>query len=174
MTMKPIITLILAIITTTASAKYPDGTLAMQSKPGRIVGDVAQGMASRAQGYPARHTHVGVVLDNMLYHLDYPRMAAVPLGDYKRGTVTDYYVPVVPYTPQQVAAMKSYAQSQLGKRYSLRGFRLRNGQEGWCSTFAGHVLNQAGWNISKSQRFTPDGVLNSVRSRYRFSNRVYR
>jgi uncharacterized protein YycO len=162
------------LLASAAIAQYPDGTLAMQSKPGRIVGNVAQRMASRAQGHPAHYTHVGIVLGGVLYHLDYPRMVAVPLGAYKRGTVTDYYVPTVPYTPQQIAAMRSYARSQVGQPYRLRGFRLRNGEEGWCSTFAGQVLNQAGWNISKSQRFTPDGVLNSVRSRYRFSNRVYR
>jgi hypothetical protein len=172
--MKLIITLILAIITTTASAQYPDGTLVLSSKPGTIIGNVAQRMASRAQGYRSKYTHIGVVIEGRIYHSDYPRVASIAVGAHKRGERADYYAPATPYTPQQVAAMKSYAQSQIGQPYRLRGFRLRNGEEGWCSTFAGQVLNRGGYNIGKSQRFTPDGVLNSVRSRYRFVRSIQR
>lgn len=168
------LTLVLAIITTTASAQYPDGTLVMSSKPGTIIGNVAQRMATRAQGYRSQYTHVGVVIQGRIYHSDFPRVGSIAVGAHKRGERADYYVPTRQYTPQQVAAMKSYAQSQVGQPYRLRGFRLRNGEEGWCSTFAGQALNRAGYNIGKSQRFTPDGVLNSVRSRYRFSGSIQR
>jgi hypothetical protein len=59
--------------------------------------------------------------------------------------------------------MEKYAKSQLGRRYSLRGFRLRNGEEGWCSPFVKNVLNQVGHNLTYQDGFTPDNLLKALK-----------
>ena len=142
-------------------AKYPDGTLVFSNKPGTLVGNIALRSASKAQGYQAKWTHVGFILDGKIYHSDFP--VTTTRTSFKRGEKGIFILPSRKYTDQEIYNMKKYANSQLGKRYSLRGFRLRNGEEGWCSTFVGQVLNQAGHNITKQQRFTPDNLIEVVK-----------
>jgi len=158
-----VIAVLLACVCSQAFAQYPDGTMVYSSKPGSIVGRVAQRWASRAQGYQATHTHVGIVLNGMVYHSDYPRVATRPIGQLKRGEVARYVLPSKQYTPSQVAAMRSYAKLQVGQPYRLRGFLRRDGSEGWCSTFVGQVLNRGGHSISATQRFTPDNLMRAIK-----------
>lgn len=77
--------MLLVVFAVNAKANYPDGTLVYSSKPGSVVGRVAQRWASRAQGYRATHTHVGIVLGGRVYHANYPRVEAKPIGQFKRG-----------------------------------------------------------------------------------------
>jgi hypothetical protein len=150
-------------ITSTASGQLPDGTIVFSSKPGTVIGNVAKRLASNAQGFRASYTHVGIVFGNRVYHSDFPRVHSFPLGHHKRGEAVTYQLPTSSYTPQQIAAMKAYAQSQIGQPYRLRGFLRRDGSEGWCSTFVGQVLNRGGHQITKQQRFTPDNLMRAVR-----------
>jgi hypothetical protein len=155
--------LILSLIASTASAQLPDGTLVFSSKPGTVIGNVAKRMAARAQGYSAHYTHVGIVLGGRVYHADFPRVTHYRIGDHKRGELVSYQLPARQYTPSQVASMKHYAQSQIGRPYRLRGFIRRDGSEGWCSTFVGQVLNRGGHEIDFRGRFTPDNLMRAVR-----------
>jgi len=155
--------LILSLFASTASAQLPDGTLVFSSKPGTLIGNVAKRMATRAQGYRAEHTHVGIVLGGRVYHSDYPRVVSFAVGTRKRGEVVRYQLPTSQKTTNQVTAMRYYAQSQVGQPYRLRGFLRRDGSEGWCSTFVGEVLNHGGHNISAAERFTPDNLRRAVR-----------
>ena len=150
--------MLLVVFAASVKANYPDGTLVYSSKPSSVVGRVAKRMATRAQGYQATHTHVGIVLGGRVYHADYPRVEAKPIGQFKRGEIASYQLPIRNYTPQQISAMRAYAQSQIGQPYRLRGFLRRDGSEGWCSTFVGQVLNRGGHSISKRDRFTPDNL----------------
>jgi hypothetical protein len=154
---------ILSLFASTVSAQLPDGTLVFSRKPGTVIGNVAQRMATKAQGYHSRYTHVGIVLDGVVYHSDYPRVATRAVHDRKRFESMTYQLPARQYTPQQIASMKAYARSQLGQPYRLRGFLRRDGSEGWCSTFVGQVLNRGGHSIDKRQRFTPDNLMRAVR-----------
>jgi hypothetical protein len=154
---------ILSLLTSPALAQLPDGTLVFSNKPGTVIGNVAQRMATKAQGYHSRYTHVGIVLDGVVYHSDYPRVTTRSVHARKRFESMTYQLPARQYTPQQIASMKAYARSQLGQPYRLRGFLRRDGSEGWCSTFVGQVLNQAGHNMTKQQRFTPDNLLRAIR-----------
>jgi hypothetical protein len=149
---------VLVSIGSTAIAQVPDGTMVYQSKPNTIIGDVAKRWASRAQGYQAIDTHVGVVIDGWVYHADYPRVARYRVGQEKRGVVSRYELPDRQYTPGQVDAMRRYAQSQIGQPYRLRGFIRNDGTEGWCSQFARRVKEQAGHRLSYRDGFTPDNL----------------
>lgn len=151
------------IVCVPAFGQFPDGTLVYSSKPNTVIGNVAKRWAARAQGYRATHTHVGIVLGGRVYHADYPRVESKPIGSRKLGEVVTYQLPTRNYTPQQVQAMRNYAQSQIGQPYRLRGFIRGNGEEGWCSQFARRVLEQGGHNLSYQDGFTPDNLLRSIR-----------
>lgn len=157
------IAIILSLFASTASAQLPDGTLVYSSKPNTIIGNVAKRWAARAQGYRATHTHVGIVLGGRVYHADYPRVEAKPIGSRKHGESVTYQLPSRNYTPQQVQSMRSYARSQIGQPYRLRGFIRSDGQEGWCSPFVKNVLNRGGHNLSYQDGFTPDNLKRAVR-----------
>ena len=160
--MKPLLAFILVLLcVSTSYSQLPDGTLVFSSKPGTVIGNVAQRMASRKQGYPARYTHVGIVLGNHIYHADMPVVAI--RNNFKPNEVVAYQLPTRQHSSQEIERMKSYARSQLGQPYRLRGFLRRDGSEGWCSTFVGQVLNRGGHRIDKRQRFTPDNLLRAVR-----------
>lgn len=154
--------LLLACICSTAIAQYPDGTMVYSSKPGAVIGRVAQRWAGRAQGYRATHTHVGVILNGRVYHADYPRVTTRPIGQLKRGEVAHYVLPTRQYTPEQIAAMRAYAESQVGKPYRLAGFIRGDGQTGWCSTFVGEVAKRGGHQVSYSDMFTPDKLMRAM------------
>lgn len=140
----------------------PDVTIVYSGKPS-YVGRVAKRWASRAQGYPATYTHVGIVLGGRVYHADYPAVTSRPVWQLKRGEVATYVLPRHNYSSPQVAAMKAYAQSQIGQPYRLRGFIRRNGEEGWCSQFVRRVLEQGGHNLSYQDGFTPDNLLRAIK-----------
>lgn len=161
--MRSIAFIVLAMLCIPSFAEMPDGTLVFSNKPRSIVGRIAERMATRAQGYRAKHTHVGVVIDGRVYHADYPQVASKPIGSTKHGEIVTYVPPSQSYTTSQVDAMRSYAQSQIGKPYRLRGFIRRDGSEGWCSTFVGQVLNRGGHRVTKGQRFTPDNLMRAVK-----------
>jgi hypothetical protein len=147
----------------TASAQLPDGTVIYSSKPGSVIGRVAQRWATRAQGYPARYTHVGIVLGGQVYHADYPHVTSYPVGQNKLGVVLRYEMPNRQYTQQQIGAMKRYAHSQIGQPYRLRGFLRNDGGEGWCSQFIRRVKEQAGHDLSYRDGFTPDNLRHALR-----------
>ncbi len=155
-------TILIACVCSQAFAQYPDGTMVYSSKPGSIVGRVAQRWASRAQGYQATHTHVGIVLNGKVYHADYPRVTTKPIGQLKRGEVAHYVLPSKQYTQAELSAMRSYAESQVGKPYRLAGFIRRDGQKGWCSTFVGEVAKRGGHSISYGEMFTPDNLRRAI------------
>jgi len=150
-------------IGSTASAHLPDGTVVYSSKPGSVIGRVAQRWATRAQGYHARDTHVGIVLGGRVYHADYPRVTSYPVGQHKSGVVTRYEMPSRQYSPKQIDAMTRYAQSQIGQPYRLTGFIRNDGSEGWCSQFVRRVKERGGHKLSYRDGFTPDNLKRALR-----------
>ena len=160
--MRTIAILFLSIIGSTALAQYPDGTLVFSGKPGTIIGNVAQRMSTNAQGSSSRFTHVGIILGGRVYHSDYPVVATRQVGSLKPKEKAVYVLPSRHYSPQERELMLAYAESQLGKRYILRGFIRRDVSEGWCSPFVKNVLNAGGHRLSYDDGFTPDNLLKAV------------
>jgi hypothetical protein len=159
--MRYIILFFLLIICSGVNAKYPDGTLVFSNKPGTLVGNIALRSASKAQGYLAKYTHVGIIFGGIIYHSDFP--VVTTRTKLKIGERAIFILPVKNYSVDEINLMLNYANSQLGKRYSLRGYRLRNGEEGWCSPFVKNVLNAGGHRLSYRDGFTPDNLLRALR-----------
>lgn len=145
------------------SGGLPDGTLVFSSKPGSLVGGVANRMATRSQGFRAESTHVGVIIGGRVYHSDYPRVGTVRVGVLKRGEVARYVVPAVPFSRVEVEAMRRHASSRIGERYRLRGFLRPDGVTGgYCSPFVRDVLRAGGMRLSYRDGFTPDLLMRAV------------
>lgn len=127
-----------------------DGTLIFTDQGGPILN----------RALHLRWTHVLVWLDGIYYEATWPRV--------KRST--NYrsvkYCIVEPPFKLDVAAMKKYADSQLGRRYSARGFFLpaRYGKTSgiYCSQYACYVLIAGGAPLQKINGYSPDLLLRAI------------
>jgi len=162
--------LFLTLMINQVDAGYPDGTVVFSYKNG-LVGRIAKRITGGDQ-----YTHVGVVINNKVYESDWPRTKATPVNQYgKRRTTNDYYVPLTPYSGQEVQNMRAYADSQIGTPYRLRNYfhpntKKTNGT--WCSPFVGRILNRSGrFNLSEQNYHEPQNIKNNLHG-YGFSRRV--
>lgn len=161
-----------AILLTLAVGGLPDGTLIT----------IENGFLSRPI---ARHTgsamsHSAVVLDGYVYEATSPRVRRMPQTEYFRylqhrqqvrmarwGKKMRWYVtePQTPFTVAEVAAMRVYAESQLGRRYALRGYWSARPVSGiHCSEFAGNMLAASGRYTSRGRHESPVTVYAKVQS----------
>jgi len=152
-----------AILMTVAVVGLPDGTVIT----------IENGFLSRPI---ARHTgsamnHCAVVLDGYVYEAILPRVRRMPEADYflwlqhrqhvrlaRWGKPLRWYVtePQTPFTPAEVAVMRAYADSQLGRHYALRGYWSARPVSGiHCSEFAGNVLAASGRYESLGRHESP-------------------
>lgn len=77
--------------------------------------------------------------------------------------------PSKPYSPEQVGAMKSYLNAQLGRRYSIKNYvREKTGDGIHCAELAGNTITQSGrHNIAASYSDNPATLLKVVTPAYR-------
>ena len=162
---------LLCLICSESFAQYPDGTLILSSKKG-LIGRVAKRMTCGDQ-----YTHIAIIIDQHVYEQDFPRSKATPLRfyKYKRRSTNDFYIPITPFTHEQTVRMKRYADAHLGEPYQLRNYlnpRSRKTRGTWCSTWVGRVLNSSGrFDVSRTQSFEPQNLLDTVRPYYNLKTR---
>ena len=165
--------LFILLFCSTAYAQYPDGTLVFSSKKG-LVGRVAKRITGGDQ-----YTHVGVIIDGMVYESDFPKSKATPVHLYgKWRTTNDFYIPTHLYSDEQVTRMRANAQANLGKPYRLRNYinpRTPKTDGTWCSPYAGTVINQTGrFRLNSNDLYEPQNLLMKVSPYYRLHSRVVR
>jgi hypothetical protein len=127
-------------------------------------------------------THAAVILDGYVYEASPPRVRKVPLNQYlkemeakaqkramkRRGFKIVLMQPRVPYSLGDVQAMIAYAESQLGRPYSIRGWWKGQEVRGvFCSEYAGNVLERGG-------RIKSGGVEESPGSLHQKLEPIYR
>jgi len=155
-----------------SQAQYPDGTVILSSKKG-LVGRIARRITGGDQ-----YTHSAIVLNGKVYESDWPRAKIGRIGAHKRRTTNDYYIPVVPYTPYESAAMIQKANSMVGQPYQLRNYwrpGSRPTEGTWCSPFVGRVLNASGrHNLTFHDYYEPQNVLQAVGSQYQYHSTIRR
>jgi hypothetical protein len=119
-------------------------------------------------------THAAVILNGYVYEAVPPRVHKVPLADYlkemegkkKRGFTYFIVSPKTPYTKDQVTAMVSYAESQLGRRYVLRGYNKRLTRGIFCSQLVSDILGKGGQIESDSFRESPGSLFEKLKPIY--------
>ena len=111
-------------------------------------------------------THAAIVLDGWVYEATTPRVHKVPLDEYmaslraRAGRTAGFswfmLQPQTSYTPEQLASMRRYAESQLGRPYMLRGWwQYREVRGIFCSQFVGDAIEQSGKIVSAHFRESP-------------------
>jgi hypothetical protein len=114
-------------------------------------------------------THVAIVLDGYVYEATWPRVQRTPYTAYiaglqhkaelpywRRRNFSWVHIPPPKYTSEQVAAMRAYAVSQLGRPYMLRGYLFNREVRGLhCSQYVGNMLDRAGVIQSENFNETP-------------------
>lgn len=112
-------------------------------------------------------THAAIVLyrgrEPFVYEAVPPRVHKVAMNEYRehmeekvdesrRPMIWFIMQPIIPFTPDQLAAMKRHADSELGRPYMLRGWWKGHEVRGiFCSQLVGDVL-------AKSRMFEAGGI----------------
>lgn len=164
--------LIILCVPCNAQQSYPDGTVVYSNSISRI-----GRIANRLTG--DHYTHIGIVLDNKVYEADWPRICKGPVEEAgKAKSTNDYFVPKKPFTKEEIAKMKKYAEEQIGKPYQLRNYfwpRTRPTKGTWCSVYAGMVLNASGrYDMDKKTIFEPQRIFEKIKNDFEFRTRVIR
>ena len=165
--------LIILCVPCNAQQDYPDGTVVYSNSIG-LIGRIAERLTGGD-----RYTHIGIVIDGKVYEADWPRITKGSIEKYgKAKSTNDFFVPKKPFSKEEVAKMKEYAESQLGKPYQLRNYFWPNSRPTkgtWCSVFAGSVLNASGrYDMDKKTIFEPQRIHDKIKQEYEFRTRVIR
>lgn len=127
-------------------------------------------------------THAAVILyvgdEPWLYEATWPCVRRIPLSAYvlememkrERRPVFSWFImqPRERYTEAQLLAMKRHADSQLGRRYMMRGWWKNREVRGiMCSQFAADVLEKSGCIISAHYRESPGSLHEKLMPLYR-------
>jgi hypothetical protein len=120
-------------------------------------------------------THAAIVLDGFVWEAVPPRVHKVPLAEYikqmeaqsKHKNFTWFLMqPKKAYTDAESRAMLAYAESQLGRRYQLRGYWKGHEVRGiFCSQLVGDVLKTVGYK-SGGVRETPVALYKKIKDTY--------
>lgn len=150
---------------------YPDGTIVF-SYSTNIIGRIAKRITKGDH-----YTHVGIVIDGMIYESDWPRAKRSPIRDYgKRKCVYDFYVPLFRYTEEEVDRMRRKAKAELGKPYQLRNYIrpwTRKTEGTWCSPYVTAVLNATGyWRLSSKDAYEPQNLYQAVIRHYAYHSTI--
>lgn len=122
-------------------------------------------------------THAAIVLyvgsEPWVYEATLPRVHRLPLDTYlkrleekkqklvwKRRDFSWFMVqPRRSFTASELRAMKQYANSQLGRRYMMRGWWKNREVRGiMCSQYVGNIVEQSGWIVSSRFRESPGSL----------------
>jgi hypothetical protein len=122
-------------------------------------------------------THAAIILDGYVYEAVPPRVHKVKLADYikemevkakKNGTFKWFVVqPAKTYTTAEGSRMKAYAESQLGRRYMLRGYWKGHEVRGvFCSEYVGDTLATSGRVKAGGVRESPGSLYLKIKDAY--------
>jgi len=122
-------------------------------------------------------THVAIVLDEWVYEAVPPRVRKMRLLDYyvhleewgqnkfveQRDFSWFIIQPRKEFSLQALTIMKIYAQSQVGRRYMLRGYWQKQETRGiFCSQYISKIIEKSGLIISANYRESPASLYNKL------------
>ncbi len=111
-------------------------------------------------------THTAIVLyeddQPWVYESAIPRVVRIPWDQYlSQNSGKKWFVmePCVPYSVAESNAMKEFADSQLDRRYMVRGWWMEREVRGiFCSEYVGDILEKSGRIISDHYRESPGSL----------------
>lgn len=155
----------LLIIALMLSAQPQEGTLVFVKGGNRIVQSQTN----------SDITHVGIIFTHRsepyVYEATPPRVRKLPLREYIKEIEAEnkkhpknqrklLYVQPASFSEQQIAAMKRFAESQLGRPYSVKSYiRGKERTTIHCSEYVSRTLQMGGEMIDTPSKQTPDSLL---------------
>jgi len=172
-------TLILFATLLTAASPVETGSLIFLQNADKVV-DIQTGseidhvaMVIRVDGKP------------WVYEATPPKVRRMPLHDYYKEIATlnvsrkdpvRFWLmqPTKSFTKQESAKMKSYLDSQIGRRYSIRGYvRDKEGDGIHCAEFTANMLTRTGkLRFAKCYNENPSTLLKKVRPLYETKSEI--
>lgn len=137
-------------------------------------GGILVGPIYRATG--SLLTHVAIILDGIVYEATPPAVHKLRLLDYnkhldklaasrfiqRRGFSWFIRQPRLEYSGTELAAMRKYAESQMGRPYRLRGWWSDDASGIFCSQYIGNMLEKTGLIKSLDNRESPVSLYNKL------------
>jgi hypothetical protein len=102
------------------------------------------------------YSHVAIVIDGVVYEANPPNVRTFPVSEWftnigkaNEGVGSPAIVEIVspnrPYTQDELTAMKTYLDEQVGRRYSVRGYLRKTPGDGiHCAEMCATALEKAG------------------------------
>jgi hypothetical protein len=151
---------------TPAPVYVPDGTVVfseLHTPFGRIV--------ERFVGHP--YTHVAIVLDGQLYEAGLPVVRSKPYQNQGiKGGKYDYFYPLKPYSQVEIAGMRTYLNSQLGRPYRLATWinpRLPRQRGIYCSELVLGAINSSGrYTLPRATGYDPASLYQAIAPEHRY------
>lgn len=121
-------------------------------------------------------THVAIILDNIVYEAAPPRVHKLQFSAYEKHLDKlaasqfiqrrnfSWFVlqPRLEYSVTELANMKAYAESQLGRPYRLRGWWSDDIRGIFCSQYVGNIVERSGLIRSLDTRESPVSLYNKL------------
>jgi hypothetical protein len=121
-------------------------------------------------------THVAIILGGAVYEAAPPCVHSLKFGDYekhldklaasrfiqRRGFSWFILQPRLEYTASELAAMRTYAISQLGRPYRLRGWWSDDVRGIFCSQYVGNIIEKTSLIKSFGNKESPISLYNKL------------
>ncbi len=157
-----------------AGSGIQDGSILVMRNSNKVVG-VATGSSI---------THVAMVMTvnkkRLVYEATPAKVRRLPLSEYceelgvmnqgrSKKIQLSYCAPKKPLSKDEKARMRSYLESQLGRRYSVRGYVRREPGDGiHCAALVGSAISESGvCRVVNPYGQSPDSLMIGVRILYR-------
>ncbi|MBC8350965.1 MAG: hypothetical protein H8E66_03205 [Planctomycetes bacterium] len=167
-------TLMLLTLSLSATTQLPDGTLLVMENSSKAV--------ARVTG--SRVTHVAMIFNHddtaWVYEATPAKVRRLTLTDYRdelgalnrsrtHSTVVSILEPKYPYSEMQIGRMQTHAASQIGRRYSIKGYVRGNEFDGiHCAHLAAETLEKSGrCQFDREYAITPGELVTSITPLYK-------
>lgn len=133
------------------------------------------------------YSHVAIVIDGQVYQAEPPRIRKEPVLDwftniakYNEGSGSPALVVVMapdkPYSKEEIAKMREFLESQVGRRYSIRGYLRKVPGDGiHCAEMCSGALEASGrFDFSEENfKYSPGHVHDLLSGYHQFGNKLY-
>jgi hypothetical protein len=120
-------------------------------------------------------THTAIVLDNYVYEARIPKVNKVPLAKYLKSKYKILITkPKKLYSKEELKRMKDFAESQLGREYSVRSFVKGYPKKSLhCSEYVSEILIQSKrYESTNPSRVTPGSLWESIKDDYTIEDKA--
>ena len=133
------------------------------------------------------YSHVAIVIDDEVYEAEPPKIHKMSSQDWitkigkdNEGTgspeVVSVMAPDKPYTKEEIDKMKAFLESQVGRRYSIKGYvRKRPGDGIHCAEMCSEAIEASGRSDfpNPNCQFSPGSLHDAIEGYHQVGKKLY-